>query len=118
VIRLPLAAKGIPTVDRMTLGATPIVRRALLAGEIDLVVQVRPRGEAAASGSRDDLSALDVLAVALTSETSKSAGDTSGNGLSARSRLRSSTSSAAVPLSASCTDRRKRNAWLRNRSTA
>src|SRR5438874_13153107 len=35
-----------------------------LAGEIDLVVQMRTRGEAAAPGSRDHLSALDVLAVA------------------------------------------------------
>jgi osmoprotectant transport system substrate-binding protein len=39
MIRLLLEANGIPTVDRMTLGATPIVRRALLAGEIDLYVE-------------------------------------------------------------------------------
>src|SRR5438067_9329949 len=34
-----------------------------LAGEIDLVMQVRARGEAAAGGSRHHLPALDVLAV-------------------------------------------------------
>jgi osmoprotectant transport system substrate-binding protein len=39
MIRLLLTAHGIPTVDRMTLGATPVVRRALLAGEIDLYVE-------------------------------------------------------------------------------
>ncbi len=39
MIRLLLEAHGIPTVDRMTLGATPVVRRALLAGEIDLYVE-------------------------------------------------------------------------------
>jgi osmoprotectant transport system substrate-binding protein len=39
MIRLLLEANGIPTVDRMTLGATPVVRRALLAGEIDLYVE-------------------------------------------------------------------------------
>ena len=39
MIRLLLEARGIPTVDRMTLGATPVVRRALLAGEIDLYVE-------------------------------------------------------------------------------
>src|SRR5262249_47506723 len=39
MIRLLLAAHGIPTTDRMTLGATPVVRRALLAGEIDIYVE-------------------------------------------------------------------------------
>ena len=39
MIRLLLEAHGVPTVDRMTLGATPVVRRALLAGEIDLYVE-------------------------------------------------------------------------------
>jgi osmoprotectant transport system substrate-binding protein len=39
MIRLLLAAHGIPVEDRMTLGATPVVRRALLAGEIDLYVE-------------------------------------------------------------------------------
>jgi osmoprotectant transport system substrate-binding protein len=39
MIRLLLNANGIPTVDRMTLGGTPVVRRALLAGEIDLYVE-------------------------------------------------------------------------------
>jgi osmoprotectant transport system substrate-binding protein len=39
MIRLLLNAHGIPTVDRMTLGATPVVRKALLVGEIDLYVE-------------------------------------------------------------------------------
>jgi osmoprotectant transport system substrate-binding protein len=39
MIRLVLAAHGIPTIDRMTLGATPVVRKALLAGEIDVYVE-------------------------------------------------------------------------------
>jgi len=39
MIRLLLEDHGIPTVDRMTLGATPVVRKALLAGEIDLYVE-------------------------------------------------------------------------------
>lgn len=39
MIRLVLAAGGIPTVDRMTLGATPVVRKALLAGEIDIYIE-------------------------------------------------------------------------------
>ena len=39
MIRLLLDAHGIPTVDRMTLGATPVVRKALLAGEVDLYVE-------------------------------------------------------------------------------
>ena len=39
MIRLLLESRGIPTVDRMTLGATPVVRKALLAGEIDLYVE-------------------------------------------------------------------------------
>ena len=39
MIRLMLNARGIATVDRTRLGATPVVRRALLAGEIDLYVE-------------------------------------------------------------------------------
>ena len=39
MIRLLLNAHGIATVDRTRIGATPVVRRALLAGEIDLYVE-------------------------------------------------------------------------------
>ncbi|HUN75803.1 MAG TPA: glycine betaine ABC transporter substrate-binding protein [Steroidobacteraceae bacterium] len=39
MIRLVLAAHGIQTVDRMRLGATPVVRKALLSGAIDLYVE-------------------------------------------------------------------------------
>lgn len=39
MIRLVLNAHGIPTVDRTTLGATPVVRKALIAGEIDIYVE-------------------------------------------------------------------------------
>jgi osmoprotectant transport system substrate-binding protein len=39
MIRLLLESHGIPTLDRMTLGATPVVRQALLTGEIDLYVE-------------------------------------------------------------------------------
>jgi osmoprotectant transport system substrate-binding protein len=39
MIRLVLTAGGIQTVDRMTLGATPVVRKALLAGEIDIYIE-------------------------------------------------------------------------------
>lgn len=39
MIRLLLDTHGIATVDRMTLGATPVVRKALLSGEIDLYVE-------------------------------------------------------------------------------
>jgi len=39
MIRLLLNADGIQTVDRMTLGATPVVRKALLSGEIDIYVE-------------------------------------------------------------------------------
>jgi osmoprotectant transport system substrate-binding protein len=39
MIRLVLEANGIATVDRTLLGATPVVRKALLAGEIDLYVE-------------------------------------------------------------------------------
>ena len=39
MIRLLLNARGVPTVDRMTLGATPVVRKALLEGEIDLYIE-------------------------------------------------------------------------------
>jgi osmoprotectant transport system substrate-binding protein len=44
MIRLLLAAHGVPTVDRMTLGATPVVRKALLVGEIDLYVEYTGNG--------------------------------------------------------------------------
>jgi osmoprotectant transport system substrate-binding protein len=39
MIRLMLNARGIETVDRTRLGATPVVRKALLTGEIDLYVE-------------------------------------------------------------------------------
>jgi osmoprotectant transport system substrate-binding protein len=39
MIRRLLEADGIPTRDRTALGGTPVVRRALLAGEIDLYVE-------------------------------------------------------------------------------
>jgi osmoprotectant transport system substrate-binding protein len=39
MIRLLLNADGIATVDRMTLGATPVVRKALLSGQIDIYVE-------------------------------------------------------------------------------
>ena len=39
MIRLLLEANGIATVDRMTLAATPIMRRAIVAGEVDLYVE-------------------------------------------------------------------------------
>ena len=39
MIRLLLDAHGIPTVDRTKIGATPVVRKALLSGEIDLYVE-------------------------------------------------------------------------------
>jgi osmoprotectant transport system substrate-binding protein len=39
MIRLLLNAAGVPTVDRTRIGATPVVRRALLVGEIDLYVE-------------------------------------------------------------------------------
>ena len=39
MIRLMLNAHGIPTVDRTRIGATPVVRKALLTGEIDLYVE-------------------------------------------------------------------------------
>ncbi len=39
MIRLLLDTAHVPTIDRMRLGATPVVRRALLAGEIDLYVE-------------------------------------------------------------------------------
>jgi len=39
MIRLLLNAGGIQTVDRMTLGATPVVRKALVAGEIDIYIE-------------------------------------------------------------------------------
>jgi osmoprotectant transport system substrate-binding protein len=39
MIRLLLNANGIATVDRMTLGATPVVRKALITGEIDIYVE-------------------------------------------------------------------------------
>ncbi|HSY05611.1 MAG TPA: glycine betaine ABC transporter substrate-binding protein [Steroidobacteraceae bacterium] len=39
MIRLLLNAAGIATVDRTRIGATPVVRKALLSGEIDLYVE-------------------------------------------------------------------------------
>ena len=39
MIRLMLNANGIPTVDRTRIGATSVVRKALLTGEIDLYVE-------------------------------------------------------------------------------
>jgi osmoprotectant transport system substrate-binding protein len=39
MIRLVLDAHGIHTVDRTTLGATPVVRKALLGGEIDIYIE-------------------------------------------------------------------------------
>jgi osmoprotectant transport system substrate-binding protein len=39
MIRQLLEDRGIPTRNRLTLGATPVVRKALLAGEIDLYVE-------------------------------------------------------------------------------
>jgi osmoprotectant transport system substrate-binding protein len=39
MIRLLLGAHGIETVDRTKIGATPVVRKALLSGEIDLYVE-------------------------------------------------------------------------------
>lgn len=44
MIRLVLAAAGIPTVDRLKIGATPVVRRALLDGEVDLYVEYTGNG--------------------------------------------------------------------------
>jgi osmoprotectant transport system substrate-binding protein len=44
MIHLILAAAGIPTVDRLKLGATPVVRRALLDGEVDLYVEYTGNG--------------------------------------------------------------------------
>jgi len=39
MIRLLLGAEGIQTVDKTRIGATPVVRQALLSGEIDLYVE-------------------------------------------------------------------------------
>ena len=39
MIRLLLSAHGIQTVDRTKIGATPVVRKALLSGEVDLYVE-------------------------------------------------------------------------------
>lgn len=39
MIRLVLEANGIATTDRTSLGTTPVVRKALIAGEIDLYVE-------------------------------------------------------------------------------
>src|SRR2546423_3930467 len=39
MIRLLLNAHGIQTVDRTKIGATPVVRKALLSGEVDLYVE-------------------------------------------------------------------------------
>jgi osmoprotectant transport system substrate-binding protein len=39
MIRLMLNANGVATIDRTRIGATPVVRKALLAGEVDLYVE-------------------------------------------------------------------------------
>src|SRR5438046_1693806 len=39
MIRLLLNANGIQTLDRTKIGATPVVRKALIAGEIDIYVE-------------------------------------------------------------------------------
>jgi len=39
MVRLVLEANGIATIDRTRIGATPVVRKALLTGEIDLYVE-------------------------------------------------------------------------------
>ena len=39
MVRLLLNANGVETVDRTTLGATPVVRKALIAGEIDIYIE-------------------------------------------------------------------------------
>jgi osmoprotectant transport system substrate-binding protein len=44
MIRLVLSAAGIPTIDRLKIGATPVVRRALLDGEVDLYVEYTGNG--------------------------------------------------------------------------
>lgn len=44
MIRLVLGAAGIPTADRLGLGVTSVVRRALLDGEIDLYVEYTGNG--------------------------------------------------------------------------
>jgi osmoprotectant transport system substrate-binding protein len=44
MIRLVLSAAGIPTLDRLKIGATPVVRRALLDGEVDLYVEYTGNG--------------------------------------------------------------------------
>ena len=44
MLRLVLTAHGIPTVDRMMLGTTPVVRKALISGEIDLYVEYTGNG--------------------------------------------------------------------------
>ena len=44
MLRLVLSAAGIQTVDRLKIGATPVVRRALLDGEVDLYVEYTGNG--------------------------------------------------------------------------
>jgi osmoprotectant transport system substrate-binding protein len=44
MIRLVLDAAAIPTVNRLRIGATPVVRRALLDGEVDLYVEYTGNG--------------------------------------------------------------------------
>jgi osmoprotectant transport system substrate-binding protein len=44
MLRLVLNAGGIPTVGRLEIGATPVVRRALLDGEVDLYVEYTGNG--------------------------------------------------------------------------
>ena len=44
MIHLVLSAAGVPTIDRLKIGATPVVRRALLDGEVDLYVEYTGNG--------------------------------------------------------------------------
>ncbi len=44
MVRLLLEAHGVATIDRTRIGATPVVRRALLTGEVDLYVEYTGNG--------------------------------------------------------------------------
>jgi osmoprotectant transport system substrate-binding protein len=44
MLRLVLNAGGVPTIGRLEIGATPVVRRALLDGEVDLYVEYTGNG--------------------------------------------------------------------------
>ena len=52
MIRLLLESHGIPTGDRMTLGATPVVRKALLTGEKSISTSSTPGMPASSSTVR------------------------------------------------------------------